>query len=413
MDTETLLHVESDLRKQNAAVDKHVASMHGRMDKLRFKQQELEKEYKKLDAAKGWEVGQKESRAKELEHARAEMESKRLQTQLLAEQGAKLRRDIGELERKMNFLRTEERVLKEKYSRPSLAEVVMNEAEKMGSVPQHLANKTVENILPELQIGLKEAGVFHQQIERMSSTSTLFVSICVYILGISLLCLTYRCVQSLQKMITLPRMLFTIDMAFVVMWSLIILCFGSILRDPLEVMASNHITLSIIIQILIMASLVGNVLMRCLLVSAKPKTWSFVELFWTVFTSQHYYQAVWVPFLLDQDMKSNFASYSGYLFVHCTLGIYRARSIGKGQLLRRPEGFEMEEGSFLNQTRGLRHKTEKVMQYLEDLLTTGCTVSSNDFDALSDDDNVDESLSFRRKWENRAGKWNFSKDRGS
>lgn len=377
MDIETLLHVENDLRKQNSAVDKHITSLHGRTGKLRSKQHELEKKYKKVRAAKDWEVKQRDSQTKELDQAKAELETKRLQRRLLTEQGAKLRKDIHELDSKLKFLHQEERTLEEKYSHPSLAEVVMNEAGRIGPVSQQLANKTVQKIFPELRIGFKEAGLVQRRLAGFSGITSFFTALCVYVLGLSLLFLTYRFVRNIQRMLTLSRVLFTIDMTFVVMWGLIILCFGTIFQDPLQVMALNHVTLAVVVQILIMASLIGNVFMRCVLVSTKLRTLPSVELFWTVFVAQHYYQAVWVPFLLDKDMKSSAASYSGYFVVHCTLGIYRARSLGRAQGLGR-KSCRFEEGQIQNQGDWLKSELERTIQYCEDFLTTGPAGSETD-----------------------------------
>lgn len=370
MSIETLLHVENDLRQQNALVDKRVASLNGRFAKLRAQQQALEKTNKKVGAAKDWEVRQRESRAREYARAVAATESKRHQIGVLARKGEALRREISTLEAKMKSLDREKRILEARYSHPSLREAVLNEAEKMGPVPQHLVQKAIDNMVPELQEGLREARIVHRRLERSSHIVSLLTSLCVYMLGLSVLCLCYRSVRIMQTMLTLPRMLFTIDMAFVILWGLTMLCYGTILEDPLQVMAIRHNALSVVIQLLMMFSLIGNVMLRCLLFTSSADIWSFVELFWSVLLAQHYYQAVWVPFLLDQGFKSTALSYVGYLIVSGSLAIYRARSIARLSCRWRRE-HELSAGKFKSTGDWLRQKLEDAVQYCEDMLTTG------------------------------------------
>lgn len=368
MAIETLLHVENDLRQQNAAVDKRVASIHGRMEKLRTKQDELETKYKKLETAKDWETRQKEAKAKELERAKAELQAKRMQIKLLSEKGEELRKDVEEIENKMTSLSREDRMLEREYDHPSLKAIVMNEAERMGPVQQHLVNKTVENVFPHLRLGLQEAEAVHYKLEHSSKITSLFTSLCVYVLGMSLLCVTYRCVKTIRRVLTLPRLLVTIDMAFMVMWILVLLCYGTIQRDPFWVMFYKHATLSVCIQVTVMASLIGNVLLRCLMVSVKFGKYSMFELFCVVFVSQHYYQTIWLPFLLDQRFKTTCGTYFGYLIVHAGLAVYRARMIGRSS-----EGKDCEQGGdrLWEHVDWVRQKVESTVQHCEDLLTTG------------------------------------------
>eukprot|EP00177_Eucheuma_denticulatum_P006028 GFKZ01010998.1.p2 GENE.GFKZ01010998.1~~GFKZ01010998.1.p2 ORF type:complete len:426 (+),score=56.12 GFKZ01010998.1:2092-3369(+) len=368
MDIEMLLHVENDLRQQNAVVDKRVASIHGRMSKLRVQQQELELKYKKLGSARNWEMRQRESKARDLARAKAELEAKKGQIRLLSEQAEKLREDITEVEEKMTSLHREDKRLELQYQHPSLKFIISNEAERMGPVRQQLLNKTVRNIFPHLRLGLMEVEAIHEKLEHSSSTASLFASLCAYILSIALVCVAYRCIRNIHRILTLPRLLFAIDLGFVAVWVLIETCYAVIQIDPLWVMSRDHQSLSIIIQVMFMASLISNVLLRCLLVSLQLCVSALLELFLVIVVAQHFYQSVWIPFFLDMRFSTTSWTYLAYLFVSGGLAVYRARSIGLSHI--DPKGYPEEDG-IEKYVERLRQKFESALQYCEDLLTTG------------------------------------------
>lgn len=386
---ETLLHIESDLRQQNRIVDKQVASLHGRMKKLQVQQQALEKANKKVNIAKDWETRQREMRAREYERAKAETEAKRIQIRILVEKGENLQKEIRVLQAKMRSLDYNKKTLEAKYFHPSLRETLLNEAERMGPVPQHLVMKTVDDVVPELKEGLREARLIHRRLDDASTLVSLFTSLCVYILGLSVLFVSYRCVRVVRKMLTLPRMLLAVDMGFAVLWSLTVSCYGTILEDPLQVMAIRHAALSVVVQILIMSALLGNVMLRCLLVSSRCRIPSFIELFWAVFLAQHYYLAIWVPFLLDQPFKSTAVSYFGYLLVHISLAVYRARTVGKAAV-RKKMPTRNFTGRFESHSEWLKSKIYGTLQYCEDMLATGRAPSKLELEYLIHDSSVED-----------------------
>lgn len=406
MTIEALLHIENDLRRQNSIVDKRVGSISGLMAKLRTEQLELEAKYKKVGTAKNWETRQREAKAKELERSKAELEAKRIQIKLLSEKGEELRKDISEIENKMTSLNQEDRALEREYQHPSLRSIVMNEAERMGPIEQQIVNKTVRSVFPQLSLGLQEAEAIHYKLERTSGIVSFFTSFCVYVLGVSLLCVTYRCVRNVQRVLTLPRLLVTVDMAFMAMWGLVLFCYGIIQRDPLWVMACKHATLSVCIQITVMASLIGNVLLRCLMLSVKFSKCSMFELFWVVFVTQHYYQAVWIPFLLDKQFKMTHGTYFGYFVVHAGLAIYRARRIGRSGEMNVKE-CEHDGGKLQEHGQWIRRKAASTLQYCEDLLTTGMRHSPSGTDSNGGDEEggVEECYSRRTGADVREGRF--------
>lgn len=401
MDIETLLHVESDLRQQNSAADKHVASLHGRLDKLRIQQQKLERKFQKVNSARDWETKQKEARTKLLERARADMESKRMQAGLLGRQAEKLRDNLAELDRKVKYLHSEEEVLKGKFSRPSFEQVLMNEAERVSVVTQQLANKTVQNIFPDLQFGMQEADFVRQQIHSLSGPSSVLVVMFLYVIGISILVFALRCLQALHHSITLPRLLLSTDVVFVIWWFFVLMAATIIEDGPLRLITSTHIGFSMFILIVLMAAMIGNVFLRCVLVCYELSAWSFGELFCTIFVAQHFYQIIWTPFLMDQSTSPTLGTYFFYVLIHASLTVRRARSIKK-----MPSIDKKSFAAHPNKGRDcdwLKNKMAKAYQRVEDFFTYGWNCDESEGGSFVDDDISDDDFSFRRKWERRTG----------
>lgn len=387
MDIDALLHIEHDLRKQNSAVDKHVSSLNGKLEKLRFKQNELEKRNRNANVAKNWETRQKEAHIKELNRAKAELLAKKQQVMHLAKNAEKLRSQITELEEKLKSINEEKRNLDDKYMHPSFRDTVMFESELMGPITQHIVNKTVENILPGLEKGLQEIEEVHRKLEKSSTTTTIFTSLCIYGLSLGLLSFSYKCAKTIYRMITMARTLFTIDMLFMLMWLMVCICYGMILRDPLQALAQKHGGLSVVVQIAVIVVVIGNVLLRCLLVSSTFSQSAYGELICVVFVAQHYYQTVWVPLMMDEEVKASFWSYMSYSTVSAWLAIYRAR---------KQAGKLEEEVDSAMSTTWLKEKVGLAIQYCEKMLTYGVKgCADDDEEGLEDRDSSWQEYSIR------------------
>lgn len=370
MDADTLDHVERDLRKQNGQVDKHVSSLKGKFSKLRKKETELGEVQRKVGDAQSWEVRQREARLRELERAKAEIQAEREQIVLLGEQAEKMRVSIQDLEGLLKSLKAERLELEEKYRHPSLEDVVLREAENFGPVSHLLANRTVEAVIPRLKAGLEGAGSMRAKVKRGSTLPRLLSSLCVYLLALSLFFVVYKFIRNMYRIMTLSRMLFTMDMAYVFIWCLVCFCYASILSDPLSALSQRNDALSVLLQLVLMTGLFGNVMFRCLFLSTCFGFVAFSELLCTVFVAQLYYREVWVPVLTDGTVKSTIWSYFLFLITNGTLAIYRARSVAKA-MDKVQEDYD-NEIMFLKNTRDwMKVGFGKVWQYCEEALTSG------------------------------------------
>lgn len=402
MDIETLLHVENDLRQQNEAADKHVASLHGHLDQLHFQEKKLEGNFKKVDNARNWETKQKDARAKKLARAKADLESKRIQAKLLSTQAERLKENLVELERKVKSLHSEEQVLKGRLSHPSFEQVLMNEAERMGSVSQQLASKAIDNIIPELQLGWEEAEVLQKNMENLSGPSSVLVVLVFYGIGISVLLLSFRCLQTVHHRITLPRVLFTTDVAFVALWLFILLSAMVVEGGPIRLVASHHVGISIFVLAGLMMTMIGNVFLRCVLICVDLKAWSFAELFCAIFVTQHFYQAIWTPFLLDQNTAPNMSTYFLYVLIHSTLAVQRARSIHRMPSVDK-KSHAVQQDKVQGHSDWLKKRMTEVYQQVEDFFTSGWNCDRSESGSFYDGGYSDDEFSFRRKWEKRTG----------
>eukprot|EP00178_Gracilaria_changii_P002023 TRINITY_DN1299_c0_g1_i2.p1 TRINITY_DN1299_c0_g1~~TRINITY_DN1299_c0_g1_i2.p1 ORF type:complete len:417 (+),score=53.85 TRINITY_DN1299_c0_g1_i2:757-2007(+) len=383
MSLDELLHTERDLRQQNAAVDKHVVSLKGRVEKLRLKQETLENQKRKVGEAKSWETRQKESHIKELQRAKAEMEAKRQQIILLTRHAEKLRARIHEMQDKYKSLNQKRLQLQEKYLHPSLRELVVTEAARGGPISEHLVNKTMDEIIPEIENGLRGLHRVENQLHHASPIAGVFTLFCIYALAVSLVVTCVRYITIAQRIMTLRRMLFMADMSTLVIWFLICVCYAAILTDPLEAMAREHGSVTMVVQILIMAGLIGNVVLKCLALCSNVGTQGFTELVVVVFVAQHYYQAVWVPIVLDEGVNANLWSYLGYASINGSLAVYRARSLSGAMQTAQAEFCGATAGKWENSW--LKTRIEKGLQYLEDLFTLGIPSEDTDVEYMSEE----------------------------
>lgn len=329
MDAESLLHVETDLRDQNKAIDKRISSLRGRIDNLHMEQRAAENAYKKVEAARDWESRQKVNRVKELEGAKGVMETKRMQMREISEHATKLRTDIHELEAKLASINRANRDVKERYSRPLFQDVISNKAWQLGPVPQHLLNKTVLSVLPELSLGVKEARHLQARLDATSGVMSVLSTLVMYSFVLCMVAIIYRGMRGLRTMMTLPRVLFTVDMSLAGVWAVVLLWYCMLFRDPLQLLAVRHEAVSVVLQSSLMASHFANVMLRCLNLSATLTIFALGELFVVVFIAQHYYQTVWVRSLLDQAMLATFYSYFSYIAASLYLAVSRARRLSK------------------------------------------------------------------------------------
>lgn len=369
MNIDDLLHVEHDLRDQNARVDKHIASLHGRLDKLRQQQERLESAQRKVGAARDFEVRQRRAREKDLQRAKAEVQAKRNQVLILSQQTDKLRERIRELTGTILKLNRDKHRLEQEYTHPSLQSAFLHDAHRMGPVTEHVANKTVEVIFPELRIGLEEADHARRLLQRAPTFTSLFTSFIVYAMSVGIIWLCYRGVCTVCQRLTLARMLFSTDIGFTAVWFAVCFCYAVIVGDPFQHIASNHVGVSFVLQLTLLAALVANVALRCFNLSANICLSSVVELILVVFIAQHYYQGVWKQIVYDDRVTADFCAYFLYLIINGGLAVHRARAMGRpGDKLR----VEFEEvDNFMRGNEWFYSRLSNVWRKCEDWLTNG------------------------------------------
>lgn len=376
MSIDDLLHVEHDLRNQNGQVDKHIASLHGRLQKLVQKQNSLEKLEHKVGAALDFEVRQRKQRERDLDRAKAEVEAKKSQVVRMTEEAEKLRVQIRDISETVLSLNREKHYLEDQYAHPSLQEAFLNDAERIGPVTQHVANKTVEMIFPELRVGLQEAAVAKQALQHGPAVTTLFASLVVYLLAVGLVWVCYRCTRNLCRMLTMVRMLFSVDLAFAVLWMLICVGYLLVLEDPLQRLARTHGGISLLVQLVLMTAVVGNVLLRITFLSTGLTAHALCELFFVTLVAQHYYQNVWVPVLFDQGALAGFFGYVVYVSVNGGLAIYRARAMGRPVEKLRMEFEDVDH--IMRGSEWVKERVGRVFRSCEEWLTKGTLENGED-----------------------------------
>lgn len=372
MSIDDLLHVEHDLRDQNSRIDKHTASLRSRLEKLRSKQQQLEAKQLKAGKARDYEVRQRRERERELDRAHASLHAKQKQVQLLNEQVVKLRGRIKEMSGMVDSLTDEKHRLQTAYAHPSLHTALVHDALRTGPVGQHVVNRSLEQLLPMLQTGLLGAQHMSTKINQSPPVVALFTSFVLYIFIVLLGLLMYRTYKNICRKFTIVRSLLIMDLTFMAFWTLIIVTYIFMSIDPFYVLAFKHNTLSLIFQFLLIGVLAVNVLLRCLFLSLSLTRAALIEFFAVIFLTQHFYQSVWKPIVVDVSIPSAFVPYVIYLAINAALAVHRARTMGRPvENLRRE--FDEVDG-ILRVSQWLKVKGEAFFNYCEEWLTSESVV---------------------------------------
>lgn len=327
MNMKSLAHLESELRTQNADVDREITSLQGRLHELQNTHFKLEKEKNKVDNARAWEARQKDARSKELLSAKEELESKRSQLIVLTNKALTTRESIQELDAKLKSLRKEDKVLEDRYSDPNLLDILSEEAEALGPISEELLNRTVEAVGPDIGHGIQILSEYRRRLLDSSGIIGIVISFLFYVLIVSMCWVGYQNYLHIGRKMTLSRTMFILDMVLVLHWCICMILFWILGQDALNTWNTKHADVVVVIEILLLGLLCGNVILRCFGVSRYLSISSISELGAVVLIIQHYYQTVWVPVLLQEESKSTIWSYFAYMLLNGTLGIYRARTL--------------------------------------------------------------------------------------
>lgn len=347
MDTESLLHVEHDLRKQNKLVDKHVASLHGRLHHVEDKQKQLEKEFKKLESGRDWEGRQKLNKEKELGMAKAEMETKRDQMATISAHADEVRAQIRELEAKMQALNLEKQADEIRFANPTILDVVDAKVELLSPTARSVYNKTLHTLIfPGLSTGAAGA----EQLRRHMRSSTHHVAVAstfiIYAFVVCLCALVFRAYRQIVGHVTLTKIIFTCDMCFSGFWFFVCMWGVGLLDDPLMVMRRHNEPILIALQLTVGCAVLGYVAIRCISVAASLRGRESVELIVALFIVQHFFYAIWAPSLTDGETTDGVGSYLAYAVGHLLLAARRARSQVYGDVTYAKGGVVDGDGEF-------------------------------------------------------------------
>lgn len=348
-------------------MDKHIASLNGKLEKLKRQEHLLEKTQKRMEHAKDWESRQKTEREKNLERTRAELETREGQARTLKAEANRLRDEIQQLQHTLRVLNEENATLDHEERDPSLTAILLHKATRMGSVSQHIFNKTMEHIVPELEYGLHEVLAAQEMLPKDSSAMSLLTSLCIYLLALLVLYMTFTVLRSINKLFTITRILFTVDMAFAMAWFCSAFFFLVLSDDPFGVMSKRHGGLAVIVQVVLLGALVGNVILRCVPLSLQPGKFHLIELFCVLLVTQHYYQSVWRPCMLDENLSTGIGTYFMYMTMSAGLAVYRARSV-EGEIEDVQDFHVGGSLGFLKKGSWFRLKFEQTLRYCQSLM---------------------------------------------
>lgn len=327
MDTESLLHVEGDLRQQNKVVDKHIASLHGRIELAGEKQRVLEKAFKKLESGRDWESRQKLNKEKELSLAKAEMQTKRDQMATISAHADEIRKQIRALENKMVSIKGAGEDIEARYANPTILDVVDGQLDHLGPTSHTVLNKTLHTLLfPGFSSGAASVDRLRQHMRGSTQHVAIASTLTIYSFLVFLVWLIVRGYRRLTGRLTLSRMLFTADLAFCAFWTFVGVWSLALMEDPIAIMRRHNEAMLIASQWIIAFAIVWYIFIRCVSFAATMHGKEGFELFSSLFIIQHYYQSVWVPSFSEADTYVGGQVFFLYAGGHLVLAARRARS---------------------------------------------------------------------------------------
>lgn len=348
MDTESLLHVEGDLRQQNKVVDKHIASLHGRIEQAREKQHALEIAFKKLESGRDWESRQKMNKEAELNLAEAEMQTKRDQMASISAHADEVRKQIRTLENKMISIKTARDDMEARYANPTIVDVVDGKLHHLGPTSHAVFNKTLHTLLfPGLSSGVASVGRLRQHMRGSTQHVAIASTLTIYSFLVFLVWLIVRGYRRITGRLTLSRMLFTADMAFSAFWTFVGAWSLALMDDPIAIMRRHNEAMLLAAQWIIAFVTAWYIFIRCVSFAATMDGREGLELVSCLFIIQHYYQSAWVPSFSDEETYVGGQVFFLYAAGHLILAARRARS----QVLSKRKARDTLKGSALFEDR--------------------------------------------------------------
>lgn len=327
MDTESLLHVEGDLRQQNKMADKRVASLHGRIRKARKHEHVLEKKFKKLESGRDWEARQTLNKEKELARAKAELQTKHDQMDRISGHAEEIRKRIRALETKMLSVSLAKEAAEIRYANPTILDVIDGKIEHLGNPSVAVWNKTLHSIVyPGLTSGSAGVRMLRHHMRGSTQQVAIASTFAIYAFLLSIVALLFRAYRRITGGLTLSRMMFAADLSFCAFWSFVALWSFALMDDPLTVMLRHNEATLVAVQLILGSTIIWYIFIRCISIAATFKLREAFELIASLFIIQHFFEAVFTPSFTNTKGAGGSWTYFAYGFGHLVLAARRARS---------------------------------------------------------------------------------------
>jgi hypothetical protein len=350
MNLERLLHVETDLRQQNEQIDKNIAALRRQGAQLGVQRESAEKDYLKLVSGRAWEARQKLNKDKELLEATADLKAKQDQIAKINEHAEILRKEIRVYEQKLEELQANKTLADETYSNPSIVDVVEATVQELGPVPQRILNKTIVALLyPTVLTGVQHAQSIQNKIRDSSRQEAMASTFAIYAFTLLLIMLVYRGYRRISGKLSLPRVVFAMDLCIAAFWAFVVVCYAGLFEDPLTLMRTHYEPTFICMQVLLGLCYICLIFMRCVILAVSLQAGEGWEVLCSLFVVQDFYQNIWKPSLTDAVMGVGASTYCWYVLTHLFLAARRARQmvLGGQNGKQQPDGKGIGAGSGL------------------------------------------------------------------
>lgn len=336
MTSSQLSKLEKTLQGQVDEHDLELNTMRKDTQRLKAEQKVIDQEAEKLQGAKQWELKQKETREKELEKAKQDVQMKQESISKMSVQVGDLKDQIEKLENRLQELNKEKDSTERRYQDPSLVDVLESRSHNWGSVTRNVYNKTMQNVVPAFSEMTETARAYRRKVSRSSRALEFLVSLLIYGFVIGVGAAIYRIYNKVRGKLTISRLLFLGDTVCAAFWAIMLVGFCVLLDDPPYVMKQNAPTPFFVFQLLACFTYVNFVLLRVLVLASKMTLGALGETLAVVVVGHHYYVRVWQPAILDKPFRGTFFYYFCYAFLFSAFAYNRIQEFAPLKQLRGP-----------------------------------------------------------------------------
>jgi hypothetical protein len=329
--------LERRLKREIADIELELNDAKSATVALRDKQEKVDREAEKMQDEKKREAAEKERRYKELDSIKQEVREKQAAIGKMNIHSAQLNEHINKLQRTLDMLTNESLMAEMRLKEPSLLDMLDTRSQNWSSVPRQVYLKTFHDVAPALSEITAFANEYRQRVRSSSRALEVCVSMLLYGFAVGSFYVLSRIYARVRGNFTVDRILFLGDAICACFWTLVLICFVVLWKDPITVAQSRSPVFFFVFQLSAFCGYVLYVLLRVLVVATEMTVTALGEAFCVIVVGQHYYVRIWQPVILDEAPRGSLFYYLCYVWLFASFAHGRISQFHPLRQLRGPK----------------------------------------------------------------------------